>query len=32
MGITTFIISFGRHVAGESLRLFGREVIAAFRS
>jgi len=31
MGITTFIVSFGRHVAGESLRLFGREVIAAFR-
>jgi F420-dependent oxidoreductase-like protein len=32
MGITTFIISFGRHVTAESLRLFGREVISAMRS
>jgi F420-dependent oxidoreductase-like protein len=32
MGITTFIISFGRHVTAESVRLFGREVIPAFRS
>ena len=32
MGITTFIMSFGRHVGAESLRVFGKEVIAAFRS
>ncbi|HUE39137.1 MAG TPA: TIGR03560 family F420-dependent LLM class oxidoreductase [Candidatus Binatia bacterium] len=32
MGITTFIMSFGRHVGAETLRLFGKEVIAAFRS
>ncbi|MGH7823024.1 MAG: LLM class flavin-dependent oxidoreductase, partial [Candidatus Binatia bacterium] len=31
MGITTFIVSFGRHVTEETLRLFGREVIAAMR-
>jgi alkanesulfonate monooxygenase SsuD/methylene tetrahydromethanopterin reductase-like flavin-dependent oxidoreductase (luciferase family) len=32
MGITTFIMSFGRHVGAEALRVFGKEVIAAFRS
>jgi hypothetical protein len=32
MGITTFIMSFGRHVGAESLRLFGKEVFPAFRS
>jgi len=32
MGITTFIMSFGRHVGAETLRVFGKEVIAAFRS
>jgi F420-dependent oxidoreductase-like protein len=31
MGITTFIVSFGRHATAESIRLFGREVIPAFR-
>jgi len=31
MGITTFIISFGRHTGAENVRLFGREVIPAFR-
>lgn len=32
LGITTFLISFGRHVTADSLRLFGKEVIPAFRS
>ena len=32
LGITTFIISFGRHVSAESLRLFGKEVAPAFRT
>ena len=32
MGITTFIISFGRHASVESLRLFGKEVLPAFRA
>ncbi len=31
MGATSFVISFGRHAAAESIRLFGREVIPAFR-
>jgi hypothetical protein len=31
MGITSFIMSFGRHATGESLELFAREVIPAFR-
>jgi F420-dependent oxidoreductase-like protein len=31
MGITTFIVSFGRQVTADSVRLFGREVIPAFR-
>lgn len=31
MGITTFIINFGRHVDAGSLELFGGEVIPAFR-
>ena len=31
LGITTFIISFGRHAAAESVRLFAAEVIPAFR-
>jgi F420-dependent oxidoreductase-like protein len=31
MGATTFIMSFGRHAAAEDVRLFGREVIPAFR-
>jgi F420-dependent oxidoreductase-like protein len=31
MGATSFVISFGRHAAAESVRLFGREVIPAFR-
>ena len=31
MGITTFVVSFGRHVSAESLRLFGGEVLPAFR-
>src|SRR5262249_21698978 len=31
MGITTFIVSFGRHASTQSLRLFGREVLPAFR-
>jgi F420-dependent oxidoreductase-like protein len=31
MGITTFIMSFGRHAAAESFQLFAREVIPAFR-
>src|SRR6266516_3477108 len=30
-GISSFIISFGRHAGAESLRLFAREVIPAFR-
>ena len=30
-GITTFVMSFGRKVDVESLRLFGKEVIPAFR-
>lgn len=32
MGATTFIMSFGRHVTAESIRLFGKEVVPAFRS
>jgi len=32
MGITTFIVSFGRHATAESLRLFGKEVLPAFRA
>jgi len=32
MGITTFIVSFGRKVTADSVRLFAREVIPAFRS
>ena len=31
MGITTFIISFGRYAVAEDVRLFGREVLPAFR-
>lgn len=31
MGITTFIVSFGRHAATEAVKLFAREVIPAFR-
>ncbi len=31
MGVTTFIMSFGRHAAAEDVRLFGREIIPAFR-
>jgi F420-dependent oxidoreductase-like protein len=31
LGITTFIVSFGRHVTVESIRLFGKEIIPAFR-
>ena len=31
MGITSFVISFGRHASAESVRLFAREVIPAFR-
>ena len=31
MGITSFVISFGRHTAAEDVRLFGREVLPAFR-
>ncbi|HJQ83193.1 MAG TPA: TIGR03560 family F420-dependent LLM class oxidoreductase [Candidatus Binatia bacterium] len=31
MGITTFIIGFGRHATADSIRLFAREVIPAFR-
>lgn len=31
MGASSFVISFGRHAAAESVRLFGREVIPAFR-
>jgi F420-dependent oxidoreductase-like protein len=31
MGITTFIVSFGRHAGAETLRLFAREVLPAFR-
>src|SRR5437667_391779 len=30
-GISSFVISFGRHAGAESLRLFAREVIPAFR-
>jgi len=30
-GISSFIISFGRHAGAESPRLFAREVIPAFR-
>jgi F420-dependent oxidoreductase-like protein len=32
MGVTTFIMSLGRHVTAESVRLFGREVLPALRS
>jgi F420-dependent oxidoreductase-like protein len=31
MGITSFVIGFGRHAAAEDVRLFAREVIPAFR-
>jgi F420-dependent oxidoreductase-like protein len=31
LGITSFVVSFGRHAAAESVRLFAREVIPAFR-
>jgi F420-dependent oxidoreductase-like protein len=31
LGITSFVISFGRHASAESVRLFAREVIPAFR-
>jgi F420-dependent oxidoreductase-like protein len=31
MGITSFVISFGRHTGAENVRLFAREVIPAFR-
>jgi F420-dependent oxidoreductase-like protein len=31
MGITSFVISFGRHTAAEDVRLFGREILPAFR-
>jgi F420-dependent oxidoreductase-like protein len=30
-GITSFVVSFGRHATAESVRLFAREVIPAFR-
>jgi hypothetical protein len=32
MGVTTFIMSFGRHVTAESVRLFGEEVLPALRA
>jgi F420-dependent oxidoreductase-like protein len=32
LGITSFVISFGRHVTADSLRLFAKEVLPAFRS
>ena len=32
LGITSFVISFGRHATADSLELFGKEVIPAFRS
>ncbi len=32
MGITTFIVSFGRQVTAPSLRLFGEKVLPAFRA
>jgi alkanesulfonate monooxygenase SsuD/methylene tetrahydromethanopterin reductase-like flavin-dependent oxidoreductase (luciferase family) len=32
MGVTTFIMSFGRHVTAECVRLFGQEVLPALRS
>ena len=31
MGITSFVISFGRHTAAEDVRLFGKEILPAFR-
>jgi F420-dependent oxidoreductase-like protein len=31
MGITSFVISFGRHTGAEAIELFSREVIPAFR-
>jgi alkanesulfonate monooxygenase SsuD/methylene tetrahydromethanopterin reductase-like flavin-dependent oxidoreductase (luciferase family) len=31
LGVTSFIISFGRHAAASSLRLFAREILPAFR-
>jgi len=31
MGITSFVIGFGRHTAADDVRLFGREVLPAFR-
>ncbi len=30
MGITSFVISFGRHTGAENVRLFAREIIPAF--
>jgi alkanesulfonate monooxygenase SsuD/methylene tetrahydromethanopterin reductase-like flavin-dependent oxidoreductase (luciferase family) len=31
VGITTFIVSFGRHTGAENVKLFSKEVIPAFR-
>jgi len=31
MGITSFVVSFGRHATADGVRLFAREVIPAFR-
>ena len=31
MGITSFVVSFGRHATAQSVKLFGEEVIPAFR-
>src|SRR5262249_28074486 len=31
LGITSFVISFGRHASAEAVKLFAREVIPAFR-
>jgi F420-dependent oxidoreductase-like protein len=31
MGVTSWVLSFGRHASADEIRLFGREVIAAFR-
>jgi F420-dependent oxidoreductase-like protein len=31
LGVTTFIVSFGRHTGAENVKLFAREVIPAFR-
>jgi len=32
LGVTSFVISFGRHATADSLALFAKEVIPAFRS